>query len=212
MKLLEYFEQRKTRKRLRRLEKIERGAEKIRLRYPRFSIGIGTYGIPEVLEFGDDTVLKVGSYTSIAGGVKVLLGGGHRPDWITQYPFPAIINEVKDVTGFAPTKGDVIIGSDCWICTDVMILSGVTVGHGAVVAAGAVVTRDVEPFAIVGGNPCKFIRWRFDEKTRQVLLAAAWWDWPVDEVKSVARTLCSTDVDAFVDYIKARNGAASSSV
>ncbi|WP_264768975.1 DapH/DapD/GlmU-related protein, partial [Klebsiella pneumoniae] len=98
------------------------------------------------------------------------------------------------------TRGDVVIGSDCWICTNALILSGVTIGHGAVVAAGAVVTRDVPPFAIVGGNPARQIRWRFEEDIREALLASAWWDWPVDEVKQVARTLCSTDMTAFLRY------------
>ncbi|WP_219060994.1 CatB-related O-acetyltransferase [Pseudomonas sp. UMAB-08] len=204
MKLLEFLKKRKTRKQLRRMDKLDRCAERIRLRYPNYSIGVGTYGIPEVIEFGDDTILKVGAYTSIADGVRILLGGEHRTDWITTYPFPAMIDEVKGIVDFAPSKGDVVIGSDCWICTNAVILSGVTVGHGAVVAAGAVVTKDVAPFSVVGGNPCKFIKWRFEEDTREILLGSAWWDWPVAEVKAVARTLCSSDMDAFIAYIKAR--------
>ncbi|MGV8859686.1 MAG: CatB-related O-acetyltransferase [Pseudomonas sp.] len=204
MKLLEFLKKRKTRKQLRRMDKLDRCAERIRLRYPNYSIGVGTYGIPEVIEFDDVTTLKVGAYTSIADGVRILLGGEHRTDWITTYPFPAMIDEVKDIVDFAPSKGDVVIGSDCWICTNAVILSGVTVGHGAVVAAGAVVTKDVAPFSVVGGNPCKFIKWRFEEDTREILLGSAWWDWPVAEVKAVARTLCSSDMDAFIAYIKAR--------
>ncbi|MDB6048981.1 MAG: cat [Pseudomonas sp.] len=205
MKFLETLKKRQTRRHLRGLDKLHRGPEKIRLRYPKFSFGVGTYGIPDVVEFDNDSVLKVGSYTSIAAGVKILLGGEHRTDWLTTYPFPAMIDEVSDILDYAPSKGDVIIGSDCWICTDAVILSGVTIGHGAIVAAGAVVNRDVAPFAVVGGNPCKFIRWRFDEQTRETLLNAAWWDWPVDEVKAVARTLSSSDIDTFLHYIGARN-------
>jgi acetyltransferase-like isoleucine patch superfamily enzyme len=204
MKLLDMLKARKTRKHLRRLNKLERAAEKIRLRYPRYVVGVGTYGIPEVLEFGDDTVLRIGNYTSIAEGVRILLGGEHRTDWLTTYPFPAMIDEVRDIKDYAPSKGDVVIGSDCWICADAMILSGVTIGHGAIVAAGAMVTRDVPPFAVVGGNPCKFIRWRFEEPVRELLLQAAWWDWPVEEVKYVARTLCSADMDAFLAHVRQR--------
>ena len=126
MKFLEKLKQRKIRKHLKRLEKLERAPEKIRLRYPRYEVGVGTYGIPEVMEFGDNTILKVGSYTSIAEGVKILLGGGHRTDWVSTYPFPLMIDEARDIPGCSPTKGDVVIGSDCWICADVMILSGVT--------------------------------------------------------------------------------------
>lgn len=208
MNFLELLKERRTRKRLRKLDKLQRAPEKIRLKYPRYTVGVGTYGIPEVIEFGDDTILRVGSYTSIAEGVRILLGGEHRTDWITTYPFPAMIRGVEDIKDYAPSKGDVVIGSDCWICADAMILSGVTIGHGAIVAAGAIVTRDVAPFAVVGGNPCKFIRWRFEEDVREELLQAAWWDWPMEEVKTVARTLCSSDMQAFLSYIRERQGAA----
>ncbi|MFW0757221.1 CatB-related O-acetyltransferase [Pseudomonas sp. H11T01] len=207
MKFLEKLKKRKTRKHLNRLEKLEKLPEKIRLRYPNYEIGVGTYGIPEVTEFGDETILKVGSYTSIAQGVKILLGGGHRTDWISTYPFPLMIDEASDIPGFSPTKGNVVIGSDCWICAEVLILSGVTIGHGAVVAAGAVVTRDVAPYAIVGGNPCRHIRWRFDEDIREALLESAWWDWPVEEVKAISRTLCSNEIETFLDYIRKRKAA-----
>lgn len=211
MGLLAYLKKRKTRKHLRRMDKLHRSPERIRLQYPHCTFGVGTYGIPEVVEFDNDSVLKVGSYTSIAAGVKVLLGGEHRTDWLTTYPFPAMIDEVKDILDYAPSKGDVVIGSDCWICTDAVILSGVTIGHGAIVAAGAMVNRNVAPFSVVGGNPCKFIRWRFDEETRETLLAAAWWDWPVDEVKAMARTLCSNDVETFIEYINARKASVAES-
>lgn len=204
MKLFEMLKDRREYKRLRAMDRLERKAEKIRLRYPRYTIGTGTYGIPEVIEFGDDTVLKVGSYTSIAEGVQILLGGEHRTDWLTTYPFPAMVDEVRDIKDYAPCKGDVVIGSDCWICTNAVILSGVTIGHGAIVAAGAVVTRDVPPFAVVGGNPCKQIRWRFEEDVRALLLEAAWWDWPMEEVKAVARMLCSADQETFLAYIRTR--------
>lgn len=208
MKFLELLKTRKTRKRLRQMDKLERAAEKIRLRYPDYEVGTGTYGIPEVFEFGDKTILRIGSYTSIAGGVRILLGGEHRTDWLTTYPFPAMMSGLEDIKDYAPSKGDVVIGSDCWICADAMILSGVTIGHGAIVAAGAVVTRDVAPFAVVGGNPGKFIRWRFDEEVRQRLLDAAWWDWPMEEVKSVARMLSGSDMAAFLTYIDSRKTTA----
>lgn len=207
MKFLEMLKNRATRKRLRRMDKLERAPEKIRLQYPRYTVGVGTYGIPEVFEFGDDTVLRIGSYTSIAAGVRILLGGEHRTDWLTTYPFPAMMKGLEDIKDYAPSKGDVVIGSDCWICAGAMILSGVTIGHGSIVAAGAVVTRDVAPFSVVGGNPCKFIRFRFDEHIRQQLLDAAWWDWPMDEVKSIARTLSSNDLPALLEYIQVRQGA-----
>lgn len=212
MKWWDRFRKRKVRKHLNGFEKLFRGPERIRMRYPHYEIGVGTYGIPEVQEFGDDTTFKVGNYTSIAEGVKVLLGGGHRIDWVSCFPFPLIIDEAKDIADAAPTKGDVIIGSDCWICANALILSGVTVGHGAVVAAGAVVTKDIPPYAVVGGNPCKFIKWRFEEDVREGLLASEWWNWPVDEVKAVSGLLCSDDLQGFLSYARQRNTGANTNV
>ncbi|RMR27759.1 Acetyltransferase, CysE/LacA/LpxA/NodL protein [Pseudomonas syringae pv. coriandricola] len=207
MKFIELLKTRKVRRQLRKMDKLERHAEKIRLKYPRAVVGVGTYGIPDIVDFGDNSILRVGSYTSIAEGVKILLGGEHRTDWITTYPFPAMVEQVSDIQDYAPSKGDVVIGSDCWICANAVIVSGVTIGHGAIVGAGAMVVRDVAPYSVVGGNPCKFIRWRFEEDVRDLLLQAAWWDWPMEEVKSVARTLCSSDVDAFLAYIRQRQAS-----
>ncbi|KPW59711.1 CatB-related O-acetyltransferase [Pseudomonas syringae group genomosp. 3] len=207
MKFIELLKTRKVRRQLRKMDKLERHAEKIRLKYPRAVVGVGTYGIPDIVDFGDNSILRVGSYTSIAEGVKILLGGEHRTDWITTYPFPAMVEQVSDIQDYAPSKGDVVIGSDCWICANAVIVSGVTIGHGAIVGAGAMVVRDVAPYSVVGGNPCKFIRWRFEEDVRDLLLQAAWWDWPMEEVKSVARTLCSSDMDAFLAYIRQRQAS-----
>ncbi|QTH17114.1 CatB-related O-acetyltransferase [Pseudomonas corrugata] len=201
---LKKIKERKVRKALKRLEKTERSPQKIRLRYPRYEIGVGTYGNSEAIELDDETILKAPCYSSIAEGVRILLGGGHRTDWVSTYPFPKMIDEVKKLPGCCPSKGNVVTGSDCWICTGAMILSGVTIGHGAVVAAGAVVTRDVEPYAVVGGNPCRFIRWRFEEPVRRALLESAWWEWPVEEVKSVSALLCSDNIEAFLDYARQR--------
>lgn len=207
MKFIELLKTRKVRRQLRKMDKLERHAEKIRLKYPRAVVGVGTYGIPDIVDFGDNSILRVGSYTSIAEGVKILLGGEHRTDWITTYPFPAMVEQVSDIQDYAPSKGDVVIGSDCWICANAVIVSGVTIGHGAIVGAGAMVVRDVAPYSVLGGNPCKFIRWRFEEDVRDLLLQAAWWDWPMEEVKSVARTLCSSDMDAFLAYIRQRQAS-----
>jgi acetyltransferase-like isoleucine patch superfamily enzyme len=93
------------------------------------------------------------------------------------------------------TKGDVEIGSDVWICHGAFISSGVKIGHGAVVAAMAVVTKDVAPFSIVGGNPAKHIRYRFDEETRERLLQLAWWDWPHEKVLKAWPFLKNFDLD-----------------
>ena len=98
-----------------------------------------------------------------------------------------------------------MIGSDVWLCANCTILSGVTIGHGAVIASGAVVSRDVESYAVMAGNPAQRIRWRFDEPTRTALLASAWWEWPEEEIRQVVNKLCSDDIVEFINYVHSRN-------
>jgi acetyltransferase-like isoleucine patch superfamily enzyme len=137
-------------------------------RLEKVSVGKKTYGLINAMDSSlSDTKLIIGSYCSIAPGVQFLLGGEHQIDGISTFPFKVKCfgHEME-----ASSKGDIIIGDDVWICTNVIICSGIRIGQGAVVAAGAVVTKDVEPYAIVGGNPAKLIRYRFDEKIRNKLL------------------------------------------
>jgi chloramphenicol O-acetyltransferase type B len=185
-------------------DKPTRSLLKFKSAYPNYAIGKNNYGVPLVKNPHKDATLTIGSYCSIAPNVKIYMGGMHRTDWVTTYPFPAFHENAQHINDFAPTNGDVIIGNDVWLCANCVILSGVTIGHGAVVANSAIVTKDVPAYAIVGGNPAKHIRWRFDEPTREALLASAWWDWPEDEVLSVAELLCSDDISKFLDYANAR--------
>lgn len=188
-----------------RTPKFYRGQEKFRARYPTYQIGIGTSGMPEVFDWHEGSTFSIGAYCSISSDVKVLLGGGHRIDWASSYPFPAFLEEARHISDYRKTRGDINIGSDVWLGMSCTILSGVTIGHGAVVAACAVVTRDVEPYAIVAGNPARVVRWRFDEDTRRALLATAWWTWSESEVREIVDLLCSDDVKPLIDYARRRN-------
>ena len=164
---------------------------------PRYEIGAYTYGTPAVYDWEQGSTLKIGKYTSIADEVTILLGGNHRPDWVSTYPFPSLREvwpSAADVEGHPATKGDVVIGNDVWIATRAIILSGVTIGDGAVVAAGAVVVKDVEPYAIVAGNPAMLVKRRFNEAEVELLLKARWWDWPDEKVAKHVGILCSGDV------------------
>jgi chloramphenicol O-acetyltransferase type B len=187
-----------------RLQSFEKQQDKFRKRYPGYVLGIGTYGLPHVHDDNEGTTLRIGAYCSIASGVSIFLGKNHRTDWISSYPFPVFFEEARSIPHSASSRGDVTIGSDVWLCANCTILSGVTIGHGAVVAAGAVVARDVEPYAVVAGNPAKLVRWRFDEATRQALLTAAWWDWPISEIRGIMEYLCSNELQNFLMYARNR--------
>lgn len=202
----ERLRERQAKREIRKLPKLYRGQARFLQRYPNYSIGVGSYGLPIVHDWKEGASLSIGAYTSIAEQVEIFLGGHHRTEWVTTYPFPAMIDEAAGVSGYAFSRGDVVIGNDVWLCTGAVILSGVTVGDGAVVAAGAVVSRDVAPYSVVAGNPARHIRWRFSESVREELLDARWWQWPEDEVRRISTLLCSERIDAFLEYAKLRNG------
>lgn len=188
-----------------KLPKLHRAQEKFRARYPHYQIGVGTYGMPEVHDWNEGSTLRIGSYSSIAGNVQIYLGGHHRIDWVSSFPFPAFTEEAAQIKDYGGTRGDVVIGSDVWLCSNSIILSGVSIGHGAVVANGSVVSRDVAPYSVVAGNPARHVRWRFPEEQCQALLASAWWDWPESEVRAVTHLLCSPDLEAFLEHVRNRS-------
>lgn len=167
----------------------------------QIAVGAYTYGRPKVRFPESGARLAIGRYGSIADQVEILLGGNHRTDWITTYPFPALpglFPQAKGMTGHDATRGDVTIGHDVWLGSQAMILSGVSIGHGAVVAARAVVTRDVPPYAIVAGNPARLVRLRLPEAQIERLLETRWWDLPPERIAPLLPMLMSDRVDAFV--------------
>jgi len=128
--------------------------------YPmdKITIGRGTYGPIDALFSNYENRLVIGSYCSVAGGVKFLVSGDHALDRISTFPF-----QTRCLTGEweALSKGDIVVGDDVWIGYGATILSGVHIGQGAVVAAGAVVSKDVPPYAVAAGVPAKVIKFRF---------------------------------------------------
>jgi acetyltransferase-like isoleucine patch superfamily enzyme len=170
----------------------------------RVKFGRGSYGVPTIHAYiYATTCLYVGNYSSIAS--HILLGAGHANDSVTTYPHRILWRmEGAGTDGFPAPSKDTIIGSDVWTGWGSVILSGITIGDGAIVGAGAVVTKDVEPYAIVGGNPAKLIRYRFPEEQRNALLDIRWWEWPDDEIRAAVPLLAGKDVDAFIDYAAQR--------
>ncbi|MHC1560582.1 CatB-related O-acetyltransferase [Actinomycetospora sp. C-140] len=167
----------------------------------RVVVGRHSYGEPRVLEFGHDrTRLVIGNYCSLARDSMFVLGGNHRIDTVTTFPLRIQLGLAGAGSDGQPwSKGDIVVGSDVWVGARATVISGVTIGHGAVIAAGAVVTRDVPPFAVVGGNPAVELRRRFDERRSRALLDIAWWDWEDEAVRSAVGHLASTDVDRFIE-------------
>jgi acetyltransferase-like isoleucine patch superfamily enzyme len=178
-----------------------RDALKSHILHYGFEIGKHTYGTPSVIMFGNDGVLKIGKYCSIAPEVKIFLGGNHRIDWVTTYPFSALEEwpEAHNIEGHPATKGDVVIGNDVWLGYESVIFSGVTIGDGAVVGAYSKVFSDVEPYTIVGGNPAKPIRKRFSDDEIKMLEEIQWWNWPEDKVRTNVHLLCSGQIAKLKD-------------
>lgn len=132
------------------------------------SVGKKTYGNINVKYFGiKNEKLEIGNYVSIAENVIFMLGGNHNTRTFTTYPLKAKVLKVEKES---TSKGKIIVKDDVWIGTNALILSGVTIGQGAIVAAGSVITKDVEPYCIVGGNPARIIRKRFSDDLINELL------------------------------------------
>jgi virginiamycin A acetyltransferase len=170
-------------------------------KYKNYHIGRFTYGEPSVMEWGEEAKLRIGSFCSIASDVNILLGGNHRTDWVTTFPFSVLWDEFQDIPGHPATNGDVIIGNDVWIGAGATILSGVVIGDGAVIGAKSVITKGVDPYTIVAGNPAKLIRKRFNSEVIDELLKVRWWDWDIDRIKEKLPLMLSTEVEEFLKRI-----------
>ena len=142
--------------------------------------------------------LVIGSFCSIGSGAAFIMAGnqGHRNEWISTFPFffmPEVPEFENAGNGYLPA-GDTVIGNDVWIGSEAIIMPGITVGDGAVIGTRALVTKNVEPYAIVGGNPAKTIRKRFDDDSIAMLLEMKWWDWPAEQLKAAMPLMTSGNV------------------
>ena len=158
-------------------------------------VGEYTYGVPAVRWWGEHAGLRIGKFCSIARDVTILLGGNHRVDWISTFPFTVTKPWRKHTLrmGHPSTRGDVVIGNDVWLAEGATILSSVHIGDGAVVACHAVVARDVPPYTIVAGNPARHVSLRFTQVEMDRLLEMAWWDWPQEKIVRHLDALLASD-------------------
>ncbi|MCG6391103.1 type B chloramphenicol O-acetyltransferase [Vibrio fluvialis] len=147
--------------------------------------------------------LIIGAFCSIGSGAVFMMAGnqGHRTDWISTFPFFYMENEhFTDAADGFVRSGDTVIGNDVWIGSEAMIMAGVTIGDGAVIASRAVVTKDVAPYEIVGSNPAKHIRFRFEPEQIEKLLELQWWHWRDSQLKGAMKLLTSGDIDGLYQY------------
>lgn len=124
----------------------------------------------------------------------------HTLKSLSTYTFPLFFEEwdltKSEVASAWDNKGDIVIGNDVWIGYDAVIMAGVTIGDGAIIGTRAVVTKDVEPYSIVGGVPAKEIRKRFAPEVIKKLMEIQWWNWPIEKIRSSIPDIQSGNVDA----------------
>lgn len=178
------------------------------VKHPNIIIGDYTYyddfedvanfekNVRYLFEFSRDKLI-IGKFCQIASGVTFIMNGGnHLVDSISSYPFSifeAAWGEAMDGKEY-PFKGDTVVGNDVWLGYNSTILAGVKISDGVIVAANSTVTKDVEPYTIVGGNPAKAIRKRFDDEPIKKLLELKWWDWDIERITKNINVLTGKDV------------------
>ncbi len=145
--------------------------------------------------------LIIGKFCSIACGAKFIFNcANHTLKSLSTYTFPLFFEEwdlpKSEVATAWDNKGDIVIGNDVWIGYDAVIMAGVKIGDGAIIGARAVVTKDVEPYSIVGGVPAKEIRKRFTPDIIEKLQDLQWWSWPVKRIKESIHDIQSGNIEA----------------
>jgi virginiamycin A acetyltransferase len=143
--------------------------------------------------------LIIGKFCAVATGVKFIMNGAaHNIQGLSSYPFRIFGGEwernLPSEFSF-PYRGDTVVGNDVWLGYDSLIMPGMKIGDGAIVASRSVVTKDVPPYAIVGGNPARVIRTRFDEPTIAALLQIRWWDWDPEKITRNVAAITGTDIE-----------------
>lgn len=142
--------------------------------------------------------LIIGKFCAIAAETRFIMTGDHKLDAISTYPFPIFKSGWENAFNISelPVKGDIVVGNDVWFGYDSLIKGGVTIGDGAIIATRAVVIKDVPPYSIVGGNPAKVVKKRFDDATIDRLLQIAWWDWDIEKINRNLSLICHLNIDA----------------
>lgn len=142
--------------------------------------------------------LYIGDYVCIGAEAVILMGGNHthRADWFSLYPF------METIEAAYQSKGDTHIHDGAWIGMRAMIMPGITIGEGAIIAASSIVTKDVEPYAIVGGSPAQLVKYRFPPEIIQQLLTLHIYDWAPEKFQALRPFLTQNNIEALIEAEK----------
>ena len=140
--------------------------------------------------------LIIGKFCQIATGFKFIMNvSNHSMDGFSTYPFKVFGKSWGEASLNVGSKGDTVIGHDVWIGNSATFMPGVRIGEGAIIGSSSLVTKDVEPYTIVGGNPAQPIRKRFDDETVDFLVHCKWWDWPVEKTTQYLNAIVLGDIE-----------------
>lgn len=193
------------------------------LNHPKIEVGEFTYyndfepvddyaaRIAPYLHHGSPEKLIIGKFGQFAHGTRFITdSANHARDWFTAFPFAVFNPEVMPYfeEEFFSGKRDTVVGHDVWIGHGATIMPGVTLGHGAIVGTGSVVTKDVPPFTVVGGNPARVLKMRFDQPVIDALLALEWWHMPIEDIRALIPVLASCDLDGLHQALIAKEAGA----
>ena len=168
-----------------------------------------SYLAPYLFPLSKDSLI-IGKFVQIAHGVRFITSSAnHKMSGFSTYPFNTFMmtpqTTSEDITAMfedAQNRGDTVVGNDVWIGMNVVIMPGVKIGDGAIIGANSVVTKNVEPYTVVGGNPATIIKKRFDEQTIDTLLNIKWWNWPIGKIEKNIDVIIGNDLDALIGLKK----------
>lgn len=155
-------------------------------------------------DFNGDKLI-IGKFCQIASGVNFIMNGAnHQMNSVSTYPFYIFEGWGQEIPPLSkmPLKGDTIVGNDVWIGQNATILPGVHIGDGAIIGLNSVVTKDIEPYTIVAGNPAKVIRKRFDNELIELMLELKWWDKSIEEIKKLIPILSDNNIEKVKNQVR----------
>ncbi len=175
------------------------------IKNPQIIVGDFTYiadsdfesHVTHLYEWNADKLI-IGKFCQIAAGVEfVMNGANHQMNAVSTFPFFTLEgwNASAPKKSDMPIKGDTVIGNDVWIGQNATIMPGVHIGDGAIIGANSLVSKNVEPYTIVAGNPIRIIRKRFDDELIDLLERFKWWDKSIEEIDSLIPLLTNSDLE-----------------